>query len=135
MPKMFVAYSAAQYRALDHDAFVARKQQVIDLMNSEELPEGVTIEMLEAEADLIIADTERRSKANKLFNTKVEAVVNGAGNVIATTEERSDDSEKEERAMPKAETASFQARNRERSQSYTDTKEYREALANHILHR
>lgn len=135
MPKMFEAYSAAQYRALDHDAFVARKQQVIDLMNSEELPEGVTIEMLEAEADLIIADAERRSKANKLFNAKVEAVANGAGTVIATTEERSDDSEKEERAMPKAEMTGFQARNREASQSFTDTKEYRTALANHILGR
>ena len=127
---MFEQFTAAQYRALDHDAFVARKQEVQDLLNAEELPEGVTDEMLFAEADLIEADAQRRSRANKLFNSKVEAVVNGAGNVIASTEERGSDTEKEVRAMPKPE---FQARNREASQNYTDTIEYREALAKHIL--
>ena len=127
---MFEQFTAAQYRALDHDAFVARKQEVQDLLNAEELPEGVTDEMLFAEADLIEADAQRRSRANKLFNSKVEAVVNGAGNVIASTEERGSDTEKEVRAMPKPE---FQARNREASQNYTDTVEYREALARHIL--
>ena len=127
---MFEQFTAAQYRALDHDAFVARKQEVQDLLNAEELPEGVTDEMLFAEADLIEADAQRRSRANKLFNSKVEAVVNGAGNVIASTEERGSETEKEVRAMPKPE---FQARNREASQNYTDTIEYREALAKHIL--
>ncbi len=127
---MFEQFTAAQYRALDHDAFVARKQEVQDLLNAEELPEGVKDEMLFAEADLIEADAQRRSRANKLFNSKVEAVVNGAGNVIASTEERGSDTEKEVRAMPKPE---FQARNREASQNFTDTIEYREALAKHIL--
>jgi len=119
---MFETFTAAQYRALDLDAFEARKQEVMGLLNSEELPEGVTDEMLYAEADLIEADAERRSKANKLFNTKVAAVAAGAGNVVATSEP-----EAREDAKP-----SFQARSREAGESYTDTVEYREALANHI---
>ena len=128
---MFKQFTAAEYRALDHDAFVARKQEVMDLMNADTLPEGVTDDMLFAEADLIEADTERRSRLNKLHNAKVEAVANGAGKVIATTEERSEDTEAETRQMPR--TESFSSRNREMSQHYTDTKEYRTALAKHIL--
>ena len=124
---MFETYDAAKYRALDHDAFVARKKEVLDLMNAAELPEGVTDEMLYAEADLIEADAERRSKANKLFASKIEAVAQGAGTVIASTEPD------EKRSMPKAEVHEFKARNREASQKFTDTVEYREALAKHIL--
>jgi len=120
---MFTAYTAAQYRALDHDAFVARKQEVMDLMNADELPEGVTDEMLFAEADLIEADAERRSKANKLFNTKVAAVAAGAGKVVASTEP-------EVREDPKPE---LKVRSREAGRYYTDTAEYRQALAQHIL--
>lgn len=119
----FESFTAAQYRALDHDAFVARKQVIMDLMNAEELPEGVTDEMLFAEADLIEADAQRRSRANQLFNSKVEAVVNGAGKVIA-----------EERAMPKAEPH-IEVRAREASEHYTDSKEYRTALAKALLTR
>ena len=121
---MFETYDAAKYRALDHDAFVARKKEVLDLMNAAELPEGVTDEMLYAEADLIEADAERRSKANKLFASKVEAVAQGAGTVVASTEDK--------REMPKAE---LKTRSREAGESFTDTVEYREALANHIINR
>lgn len=119
---MFETFTAAQYRALDLDKFEARKQEVMGLLNSEELPEGVTDEMLYAEADLIEADAERRSKANKLFNTKVAAVAAGAGTVVATSEP-----EVREAAKP-----AFEARSREAGKAYTDTVEYREALANHI---
>jgi hypothetical protein len=92
---MFEQFTRAQYRALDHDAFVARKQEVMDLLNADELPEGVTDEMLAAEVDLIKADAQRRSMANDLFNTKVQAVANGAGSVLASAGEQ--------REMPKAE--------------------------------
>lgn len=125
---MFEQFTAAQYRALDHDAFVARKQVVLDLLNADTLPEGVTDEMLFAEADLIEADEQRRSRANKLFNSKVEAVASGAGSVIAST------GEGEQRAMPKAEPQ-FQARAREASEHYTDSKEYRTAVAKALLTR
>lgn len=125
---MFVPFTAAQYRALDYDAFVARKQEVMDLMNSDELPEGVTDDMLFAEADLIEADAQRRSKANKLFNTQVEAVTKGAGTVIATNGEA-----EESRTMPKPEAGEFRSRERAASQNFTDTVEYRTALAKHIL--
>lgn len=123
---MFVSYDAAMYRSLDHDAFMARKQEILDLMNADTLPEGVTDEMLFAEADLIEADAQRRSRSNRLFNAKVEAVKQGAGTVIAT-----DDAE--ERAMPKPE--SFKARDREASGHYTDSIEYRRELAKALVHR
>lgn len=126
----FESFTATRYRGLDHDAFMARKQQVIDLMNSEELPEGVTDEMLFAEADLIEADERRRTRANKLRSSRLEAVADGAGKVVA--EERVEEVEREERAMPKQEHT-FEARNRELSQHYTDTVEYREAFANHVM--
>ncbi len=83
---MFDTYTKAQYRALSPEAFEARKQEVIDLMNADALPEGVTDEMLYAEADMIEADAERRSRANKLHNAKVEAVVQGMGNVVAASQ-------------------------------------------------
>lgn len=121
---MFEAFTKEQYRSLDHDAFVARKQVVVDLLNSGDLPEGVTDEMLYAEADMIEAEVERRSRANKLFNAKVEAVAGGAGKVIASTEER---------AMPKQE-ARAEMRDRD-LKGYTDSREYKRALAEHILHR
>lgn len=119
---MFVTYTAAQYRALDHDAFVARKQEVMDLLNADTLPEGVTDEMLSEEVDLIKRDAQRRSMANELFNTQVEAVRSGAGNVVATSGAEAPKSAHE-----------FRARNRETSQHYTDTAEYREAWANHVM--
>lgn len=119
---MFEAYTAAQYRALDADQFEARKNEVIDLMNADSLPEGVTDEMLYAEADMIEADAQRRSKANKLFNTKVAAVVNGAGNVVATTNN-------ETRA------AKHEVRDVTDVRGFTDSIEYRRALADHIMHR
>ena len=121
----FKPFTAAEYRSLDYDAFVARKQEVMNLLNAEELPEGVTDEMLYAEADLVEADAQRRSRANKLFNSKVEAVANGAGNVIATTEATE---ETETRTMPKPEPT-FEVRAREAGEHYTDSKEYRTALS------
>jgi len=128
---MLETFDAAKYRSLDHDAFMARKQVIMDLMNADTLPEGVTDEMLFAEADLIEADAQRRSRANKLFNAKVEAVTAGAGNVIASTEAD------EVRSVPRPEApkGEFKARSREAGDSFTDTIEYRTALAEHILHR
>lgn len=126
---MFVPYTAAQYRALDYDTFVARKQEIIDLMNSEVLPEGVTDEMLYAEADLIEADAQRRSKANRLFSTQVEAVASGAGNVLATNGEA-----EETRSVPRPEPT-ITSRAREASEHYTDSLEYRKALATALVTR
>lgn len=119
---MFESFTKEQYRSLDHDAFVARKQEVVDLMNADTLPEGVTDEALFAEADLIEAEAERRSRKNRLFNTKVEAVAQGAGKVIAT--------DGEERSMPKQETGVKMVR----EGNFTDSREYREAWVRHMTH-
>ena len=125
---MFKQFTSAEYRALDPDAFVARKQEVLDLMNADTLPEGVTDEMLFAEADLIEAEAERRSRVNQLRNAKVEAVASGAGRVIATNEPE------EKRELPKDEVKqTHEIRDVTNLRGYTDSKEYREALAKHIL--
>lgn len=127
----FTPLNAADYRGMDYDAFVVRKKEIEGLLKADALPEGVTDEMLFAEADLIEADAQRRTRANKLFNQKIEAVAAGAGTVIAS------DEAEEVRAMPKAEApkGEFRARNRETSQRYTDTAEYREAFAKHVAQR
>lgn len=116
---MFEAYNAEQYRALDDAAFELRKSEVIDLMNAETLPEGVTDEMLYAEADLIEADTKRRNKAVALRNAKVEKVIETAKTVEATP-------------TPQVRESGFKAVSEAR---YTDTAEYRKALAKSIATR
>lgn len=110
----FTPYDAAQYRALDADAFAQRRTQVIDLMSAETLPEGVTDEMLYAERDLILAEIERRNKVTELRNADLTAVTSGVAKVIATSEPEQKRSEIKEVG------------------NYTDTPEYRRALANHI---
>ena len=123
---MFESYTAAQYRSLDHDSFMARKQEVLDLMNAETLPEGVTDEMLFAEADLIEADQKRRNRSNQLFNSKVDAVVQGAGNVVAASDPVENRSEQRHE---------ISVRSREASEHYTDSIEYRRALATALVQR
>ena len=116
---MFETYTAAQYRGLSDDLFVARKQEVIDLLNADTLPEGVTDEMLYAEADLIEADEQRRNRAANLRNSTLTAV-KSAGTVVASS------------AEPEQKRSTFQAVS---EANYTDTLEYRKALANCIMTR
>ena len=112
---MFVPFDAAQYRALDADAFERRKNEVVDLMNAEALPEGVTDEVLFAEADIIEAEVSRRNRANQLRAANLEAVKAGAGTVIASNE-------------PKA-TGEVKM---VREGKFVESKDYRIALAKHI---
>lgn len=117
---MFETYDAAKYRTLDDEAFAVRKQEVKDLLEADALPEGVTDDMLFAEADLIDADEKRRSRANSLRIERNAAVAAGAGTVIASS------------AKPQEERHSIQMTSQG---SYTDTLEYRKALANSIMTR
>ena len=110
---MFEAYTAEQYRALDDKAFEARRSQVIDLMEAETLPEGVTDEMLAAEADLIAADVERRNKRAALRNAKLAQVVTEA-KVVETNE-----------PAPVQERSGFQAVSEAR---FDESIDYRRAL-------
>ena len=114
---MFETYTAAQYRGLSHEDFVARQQEVVDLMSAEELPEGVTDEMLYAEADLIKREADRRNRAVQLRNTQVQAVTSGAGRTVATNEPQQ---------------RGFQAVS---EGNYLESEEYRRALAMHIARR
>lgn len=121
----FTLFTSAQYRALDPDAFSKREKDVYAVIDGGELPEGITLDDLNGELDMIEAEKAFRSKRNRVFNASIEAVANGAGTVIASDEKRE---------MPKRE-GTFEARSREAGEKFSDTKEYREALANHILHR
>ena len=115
---MFETYTAAQYRALDDAKFVARKQEVIDLLNSETRPEGLTDDMLYAEADLIEADEQRRNRAASLRNSSLTAVAAGAGTVIASSE-------------PSQKRSGIQTVSEGK---FIESTEYRSALAKHIAH-
>lgn len=124
---LFKPFTAAQYRALDDDAFDARRKEVNDLINSGELPEGITVEDLSKELDMIESERSLRGRlATERRNAAAEAVASGEGTVVAASEET--------RAMPRNEV-SFSARSREVSENFTDSKDYRTALAMHIMHR
>ncbi len=128
---MFTSMSAAEYRALSNEAFQKRFAEVKDLMNADTLPEGVTDEMLLAEADLIKADMERRSKRDAFAalsydapkieerNAKATSVLSGEGQVVDSTN-------KVERK------SGFQVVSNER---FEESREYRQALAQHFLRR
>lgn len=116
----FTPMSAADYRALDTAALEQRRSEVIDLMNAETLPEGVTNDMLMAERDLIIADIERRNRVTELRNASIAAVTAGAGTVVATSE-------------PEPQTRGTIVETNGRH--FTDSREYREAFVNHMTHR
>jgi len=128
----FTPMSAEQYRALSRDEFIARRNQVIDLLNADTLPEGVDLENLLAEADIISSEVELRNRQEAakakasvaLSDATVakrqdaaKAVIAGAGNVIETTEKRSAD-----------------VRDVTDLRGFTSSREYRAALARHIMH-
>ena len=125
---MFESMNAEQYRALSNEAFQKRFAEVKDLMNADTLPEGVTDEMLFAEAELIQADMERRSKRDSFTGLTYEApkaveqrnanavsVLSGEGAVI-------DSSNKVEKSGFKAVSEG----------KFIESAEYRQALARHI---
>ena len=127
----FTPMDAAQYRALSRDEFINRRNQVIDLLNAESLPEGVDLDNLLAEADIIEAEVETRNRKEaakqKLGaelspavvakrNSAAAAVLNGEGEKIAGT------GEVKERG--------FKAVSEE---PFSNSIEYRRALAQHIM--
>lgn len=125
----FTPMDAAAYRALTDEAFEKRFAEVKDLMNAEALPEGVTDDMLFAEAEVIQADMERRNKRNSFSglayaapkpeaieerNAKAASVLAGEGNVVDTT----------------AKVEQKRGFQHVREGNFTDSIEYRQALAN-----
>jgi len=124
----FIPYDAVKYRSLDADSFEERRNQIIDLLTADELPEGVDEENLYAERDLIIAEATRRNSATELRNAKLAALTSGAGNLIATsapaTEAKAEEPQKRSRIHTIRDVTPY---------AYTDSYEYRSALAKHIL--
>lgn len=81
----FTPMSADDYRALDHEALVERRNAVVALLEAEKLPEGVTTEMLAAECDIIRKDEARRELVRSMRSAQ-KAEVSKAP-VIATSGE------------------------------------------------
>ena len=121
----FIPYDATQYRALDADAFEARRNQIIELLTADELPDGVDEDALYAERDMILNEANRRNAATELRNAKLAAVETGVARVIATNEA-------EDKAEPQKRSKIHTVRD-VTSWAYTDSAEYRRALAQHIL--
>ena len=130
----FTPMDAAAYRALSNEAFQKRFAEVKDLMSADVLPEGVTDEMLFAEAELIQADMERRSKRDAFAgmvyeapkatpaeieerSAKAKTAIAGEGAVIDSTH-------KVEQRKSGFEAVS--------EGKFIESKEYRTALAKHI---
>lgn len=81
----FKKMDAAQYRALDNDAFAERKAAVLaELENAES---KVELADLNAEVAIIEQETERRNAAVALRNANVAAVAAGAGAKLDSTAE------------------------------------------------
>lgn len=85
---MFVSMSAEEYRTLDYDAFEERRSLIIDLLNAETLPEGVTTDQLMAERDMILNEVQVRNAAIELRNVQMAKVISGEGKVIASEAKR-----------------------------------------------
>lgn len=76
----FQTMSAPEYRALDREAFEARRLELIDALNDPDCE--VSTEDLLAERDIVEAEVQRRNAATSLGNARLSAVASGAGNVI-----------------------------------------------------
>lgn len=116
---MFVARNAAEYRAMDDATFEQRRSEIIDLMNAETLPEGVTDEALFAERDIILAEVNRRNSLEQMRNATLTKVISEAKTV-------------ETNAAPQKQVreSGFKAVSEE---AFSNTIEYRQALAKHIM--
>lgn len=79
----FAPMSAAEYRALDADAFERRRAEIIDLLNDPECT--VDTDALVRESDAIKAEVRRRNEAIELRSAAVRAVESGAGKVVDST--------------------------------------------------
>lgn len=81
----FKLMDAAQYRALDDDAFEARKADLVAALNDPDC-EFTTDELL-ADKELFEAELRRRNAAVELRNAKLSAVAAGAGTVLERSED------------------------------------------------
>ena len=115
---MFIKYNAAQYRALDADAFEARRSEVMAELDNPE--SAVSTADLTAEVDIITAEVERRNAAVTLRNQNLAAVANGAGALITGTPAAAAPQKRSDVLIT-------------REEDPYDTEEYHRAFAEHIM--
>ena len=127
----FTPMDAAQYRALSRDEFVARRNVVIDLLNAETLPEGIDLDNLLAEADIIDAEVKKRN-ALEAARSKVSAHLDDA--VVAQRQRAAQSVLAGEGNKVASTRSTGEVRDVTDLTGYTDSQEYRAAFARHILH-
>ena len=119
----FTPMDAATYRTLDRDALEQRQADLRAVLEAEELPEGITLDDVMAEVDMVGEAITRKNAEAKLQRAKLDKVKTGQGKVIAQSD-----------PAPQPQTrSSFQPA--KEPEHFTDTREYRKALADHILRR
>ena len=110
----FEMMDAAQYRALDSNAFAERRNAVIaELDNAES---DVSFDDLNAEVGIIEQEVERRNAVVNLRNQRIAAVANGAGSVVSNS----------------AQTAASDVRVVNQGDDPFDTPEYRHAFYEYV---
>ena len=120
----FTPMDAATYRTLDRDALEQRQADLQAVLEAEELPEGITLDDVMAEVDLCAEAITRKNAATKLQGTKLAAVKAGQGKVVAQSDPAPQQPQQRGTFQPAKEP-----------EHYTDTFEYRKALADHITRR
>ena len=109
----FETMDAAQYRALDSDAFAERRDAVIaELDNAES---DVSFDDLNTEVGIIEQEVQRRNAAVNLRNANIAAVANGAGALVGA---------------PVASTPDVRVT---RSEDPFDTEDYNRAFMNFVV--
>ena len=118
----FTPMDAVAYRALDRDALEERQALLQNVLAADELPEDITLDDVMVEVDLCAEAITRKNAEAKLQRTKLDAVKAGAGRVVAQSD-----------PAPQTQQRGIQSVNE--PEHYSDTMEYRRALADHILRR
>lgn len=119
----FTPMDVVAYRALDRDALEERQALLQNVLAADELPEGVTLDDLMGEVDMVEECIKRKNAEAKLSRSKLDAVKSGKGKLVAQSD-----------PAPQAQQrGSIHSVNE--PEHYSDTMEYRRALAEHILRR
>lgn len=127
---MLKPFTAADYRSLGNDEFKTRCNDIKELIDSGELPDGFTVEGLSAELDYIEAERNLRQRLEAERQDRASSVASGDGSVVATDNPEQNQGQ-EHREVPRNELPkhTFESRSREASDHYTDSIEYRRALS------
>ena len=78
----FEALTAEQYRELDYDSLIARREAIAAAYDDAD----VDLEVIEADGELLKAEVDRRAKQAQVRSMSIDNIIAGAGKVIEKTE-------------------------------------------------